>query len=127
MKGTWFLKRALLAVATLVLLNLLGGMFRLRWDLTEDRRFTLATPSLSAIEALDGPVVVDVLLAPLEDAEAAEDVVASLQQLGIRAASVTVEEGGSVSQELLFPWALVTYGNRTEKVPLLRNQLSALL
>ena len=159
MKGTWFLKRALLAVATLVLLNLLGGMFRLRWDLTEDRRFTLATPSLSAIEALDGPVAVDVLLAgelppefvrlqretqlileqfgarnpqlsfdfldPLEDAEAAEDVVASLQQLGIRAASVTVEEGGSVSQELLFPWALVTYGNRTEKVPLLRNQLGA--
>ncbi len=159
MKGAWFLKRFLLAAATLVLLNLLGGMFRYRWDLTEDRRFTLAPPSLEAVEALDGPVVVDVLLAgelppefvrlqretqlmleqfavrnpllsfefvdPLEDAATAEQVVSSLQQMGIRAASVTVEEGGSVSQELIFPWALVTYGNRTEKVPLLRNQLGA--
>ena len=48
-----------------------------------------------------------------------------LQRMGLRPASVTTEENNRVSQEIVFPWAMVNLGNRTEKVPLLRNQLGA--
>ena len=48
-----------------------------------------------------------------------------LQRMGLRPASVTTEENNRVSQEIVFPWAMVGYGNRTEKVALLRNQLGA--
>jgi len=48
-----------------------------------------------------------------------------LQRMGLRPASVTTEENNRVSQEIVFPWAMVTYGNRTEKVALLRNKLGA--
>ena len=43
----------------------------------------------------------------------------------MKAASVTTEEGGRVSQEVVFPWAVVNYKDRSEVVPLLRNQLGA--
>ncbi|MFZ9031101.1 MAG: gliding motility-associated ABC transporter substrate-binding protein GldG [Robiginitalea sp.] len=56
-----------------------------------------------------------------ENPEALEE----LQQLGLRPASVTTEENNRVSQEIVFPWAMVSYGNRAEKVALLRNQLGA--
>ncbi|WP_343486584.1 gliding motility-associated ABC transporter substrate-binding protein GldG [Allomuricauda sp. d1] len=65
------------------------------------------------------------LVYPLEDAELREQTIADLQQLGLKPASVTVEEGGKVSQELVFPWAMVTHNNKTVKVSLLKNKLGS--
>ncbi|SHJ36145.1 gliding motility-associated ABC transporter substrate-binding protein GldG [Pseudozobellia thermophila] len=62
---------------------------------------------------------------PLEDAGQTENVMAELQALGLRPAQVTVEENGKVSQEIVFPWALVNYDNKTVKVPLLKNKLGS--
>lgn len=159
MKKRPLLKPVILAVAGLFLVNLLSDFWYTRWDLTEDRRFTLAQPSLDATDIFDGPVVIDVLLEgdlpsefarlqrevrllleqfadrnphlrfdfidPMEGAENPEGVIRQLQELGLKPASVTTEEDGKVSQELVFPWAMVNYGQRTEKVALLRNQLGA--
>ncbi|MBO0323526.1 gliding motility-associated ABC transporter substrate-binding protein GldG [Muricauda sp. CAU 1633] len=65
------------------------------------------------------------LVNPLEDESQAQQTVAELQSLGLQPASVTVEENGRVSQELVFPWAMVNHGNRTVKVALLKNKIGS--
>ena len=62
---------------------------------------------------------------PLEDSGSAEQTMAELQGLGLTPAQITVEDNGSMSQEIVFPWALVNYDNKTVKVPLLKNKLGA--
>ncbi|MEY8020125.1 gliding motility-associated ABC transporter substrate-binding protein GldG [Muriicola sp. SD30] len=60
---------------------------------------------------------------PLADPALAEATIEQLQRIGLTPASVTTESEGKVSQELVFPWAMVTYRDRTVKVPLLKNKL----
>tara|TARA_R110002051_G_scaffold212509_2_gene277596 strand:+ start:246 stop:1910 length:1665 start_codon:yes stop_codon:yes gene_type:complete len=62
---------------------------------------------------------------PLEEEEGSENIIAELRQLGLTPANVTIEENGKVSQEIVFPWAMVNYNNTTVKVPLLKNKLGA--
>ncbi len=62
---------------------------------------------------------------PLEDGTQAENTISQLQQLGLTPANVTIEEEGRISQEVVFPWAMVNRGNETVKVPLLKNKLGA--
>ncbi|MDG1572758.1 gliding motility-associated ABC transporter substrate-binding protein GldG [Robiginitalea sp. M366] len=153
------LRPYLLAAGALVLVNLAAQWAYARWDLTEDGRFTLATPSVKALQRLDGPIVVDLLLDgdlppefarlqretvllleqfseshpqlhfefldPVTEAETTPGILDQLQAMGMKAASVTTEEGGRVSQEVVFPWAVVNHGDRSEVVPLLRNLLGA--
>jgi gliding-associated putative ABC transporter substrate-binding component GldG len=151
--------KGLLALAALVAVNAVSELAYTRWDLTEDRRFTLAPQSIRAAEALEGPVRVQILLDgalppefarlqqetrllleqfaqyrptlevtfadPMAAGADDEETLRALQSGGLRPASVTVEENNRVSQEVVFPWALVTFGERTEKVALLKNQLGA--
>ncbi|MEO1485850.1 MAG: gliding motility-associated ABC transporter substrate-binding protein GldG [Bacteroidota bacterium] len=65
------------------------------------------------------------LVDPLEDAEQSQQTIINLQNIGLTPAKVTVEEDGKVSQELVFPWAMVNYGERTVRVPLLKNKLGS--
>ncbi len=62
---------------------------------------------------------------PLEDAKETGTVIAELQGLGLTPVNSTVEENGKVSQEIIFPWAMVNHNNTTLKVPLLKNKLGA--
>ena len=62
---------------------------------------------------------------PLEDSDRPDATIAELQGLGLTPAQITVENEAKVSQELVFPWAMVNYGNKTVKVPLLKNKLGA--
>tara|TARA_R110002049_G_scaffold128141_7_gene285465 strand:- start:447 stop:2114 length:1668 start_codon:yes stop_codon:yes gene_type:complete len=62
---------------------------------------------------------------PLKDTSNAEAVMAELQQLGLTPANVTVEENGKMSQEFVFPWAMINYNNKTTKVALLKNKLGS--
>ena len=62
------------------------------------------------------------LVDPLADETQAEQTIAELQSLGLKPASVTIEENGKVSNELVFPWAMVNYKDLTVKVPLLKNK-----
>jgi len=62
---------------------------------------------------------------PLSDNTQAEATITELQSLGLTPANVTVEENGRVSQEIIFPWAMVNYNNKTIRVPLLKNKLGA--
>ncbi|MBL7473079.1 gliding motility-associated ABC transporter substrate-binding protein GldG [Robertkochia sediminum] len=60
---------------------------------------------------------------PREDNE--EETMANLQAMGLTPVSVTTGEGSKVSQELVFPWALVNNGARTVRVALMKNTLGA--
>ncbi|WP_297798068.1 gliding motility-associated ABC transporter substrate-binding protein GldG [uncultured Eudoraea sp.] len=62
---------------------------------------------------------------PLEGNTPTDAIIAELQRLGLTPANITVEENGRVSQEIVFPWAMVNYNNQTVKVPLLKNKLGA--
>ena len=62
---------------------------------------------------------------PLEEESEVEATIAQLQGLGLTPVNITVENTGKTTQELLFPWALVTHQERTVKVALLKNKLGA--
>ena len=62
---------------------------------------------------------------PLEGAPSLDAVMVDLQGLGLAPTHVTVEQQGKVSQEIIFPWAMVNYGQQTVRVPLLKNKLGA--
>ena len=147
------------AILALVVINVLGHYMYTRFDLTEDKRYTLSQPAISSVQDFENPVIIDVLLDgnlppefiklkgetqqlleefasenknikfnfinPLEEAEASENIIAELRKLGLTPANVTIEENGKVSQEIVFPWAMVNYNNTTIKVPLLKNKLGA--
>ncbi|MEM8848008.1 MAG: gliding motility-associated ABC transporter substrate-binding protein GldG [Bacteroidota bacterium] len=65
------------------------------------------------------------LVNPLENEAQSQQTILDLQRIGLKPANVTIEEGGKVSQELIFPWAMVNYNDQTVKVPLLKNKLGA--
>jgi len=143
----------------LVLINLIASLVYSRFDLTEDKRYTLADATVAVTTNFESPVIVDVLLEgdlpaefqklkaetrqlleafasvnsnikysfedPLEDPSLAESTLIQLQGLGLTPANVTTENEGKVSQEFVFPWAMVTYKDRTVKVALLKNKLGA--
>ncbi|QLE02682.1 gliding motility-associated ABC transporter substrate-binding protein GldG [Galbibacter sp. BG1] len=62
---------------------------------------------------------------PLDNDNPKQQNIRSLQELGLTPVSVTVEEGNSMSREVVFPWALVNMGEKTVKVSLLQNELGA--
>lgn len=65
------------------------------------------------------------LVDPLDGSQNQQQTLADLQQIGLTPANVTTQEDGKVSQEFVFPWAMVNAGNRTFKVPLLKNKLGS--
>jgi gliding-associated putative ABC transporter substrate-binding component GldG len=148
-----------LGVIGVLFINTISNYGYQRFDLTEDKRFTLSEPALETTSKFDSPVVVDILLDgnlpsefsrlqketillleqfqsenkniifnlvnPLEEPAAREETISNLQQLGLKPASVTIEEDGKTTQELVFPWAMVNHKNKTVKVPLLKNKLGS--
>ena len=152
-------RSAVLVIAGIILLNVLAGFIHVRFDLTEDERYTLSAEALHTVSEFNGPVIIDVLLQgdlpsefvkikqetarlleqfavenplikysfvdPLEEGSDREAVMAQLQSLGLTPANITIEDKGKVTQELLYPWAMVNYNNKTVRVPLLKNKLGA--
>ncbi len=49
-------------IVGLILLNILGNYFYQRFDLTQDKRFTLSEAAKDIVEKVDSPIVVDVFL-----------------------------------------------------------------
>jgi gliding-associated putative ABC transporter substrate-binding component GldG len=63
---------------------------------------------------------------PLGDDEGDKDkTMESFLERGLTPVSVTVNDKGQQTQEYVFPWAVATCGNRSVKVPLLKNMMGA--
>ena len=62
---------------------------------------------------------------PLEDEENPEAVMQSFMERGLTPINVTLDDKGKQTQEVVFPWAIVTYKNKSTKIPLLKNMMGA--
>jgi len=62
---------------------------------------------------------------PLEGVTSINKTIAELESLGLKGASITSEDNGKVSQEVVFPWAIVNYENKSVRVSLLKNKIGA--
>ena len=62
---------------------------------------------------------------PLEKEEAKDSIMQTFIQRGLMPVNVTVNDKGQQTQEVVFPWAIATCGNRSVKVPLLKNMMGA--
>ncbi|MDT7827387.1 gliding motility-associated ABC transporter substrate-binding protein GldG [Pricia sp. S334] len=87
----------------------------------------LRTETLQILEefASQNPNIKFTFVNPLENTADVNQTITELQGLGLTPAQVTVEDNSKVSQDIVFPWAMVNYGNNTVKVPLLKNTLGA--
>jgi len=146
-------KNIVYVIAGIILLNFLGNYFYKRFDLTQDKRFTLSEAAKKTIATVDVPIFIEVFLEGnfpsefkrlqsetkqlLEEFEAynhnikfkfvnpsdTEGEAEALFKFGAKPAQVEVKENGKVSTQQIFPWAIATYNGRPIKIPLLKNQL----
>lgn len=141
-------KPILILIGVLTLLNWLGNKFPVRWDLTADHRFTLSETSKELLSKIDENIIVKVYLKgefPLDFKRLQQATEQHLEELknqnkklhyqfinpngieekllkkGLQASRLTMEENGTISETLIFPWAVISYKNKTATVPLLLN------
>ena len=62
---------------------------------------------------------------PIEKEEERVEVMKNFYERGLMPLSITVEDKGKQSQEVVFPWAVATYGDKSTKVGLLKNLMGA--
>jgi ABC-2 type transport system permease protein len=152
----------LIGIMSVVVVNQLSARWFFRWDLTEEKRYTISAPTRELLGDLEEVVYVDVYLegdfpaafrrlqkavretldeykiyagANLQyrfvnpssagSEKARNEFYQSLAQKGIRPTNVFDQAGGRKTQSLLFPGALIRYGNAEAAVNLLKGNKSA--
>jgi gliding-associated putative ABC transporter substrate-binding component GldG len=142
------LLKILLLIFGLFLLNFLSSKLYTQFDLTKDKRYTLSTVTKNIVENLTEPLVINVYLEgqfPAEFKRLQLETKQHLEQLqnlndhisvrfinplgrekglvdqGLKPSRLSVQEGGKISEEIIFPWATVIYKNQLKTVSLLSN------
>lgn len=135
-----------IVVTLLVLLNFVGAKIYERFDLTQDLRYTLSNVSANLLTKFDETVQINVYLEGdfpsefkrlqietrqfLNELKAKNNAIhfrfinpddkrERLIKKGMFPSQLTVEENGKLSEAIIFPWAEVLYGKKTELVSLL--------
>ena len=130
------------------LLNFVASKIYKRFDLTEDSRYTLSEATKSIVNNIDEIIVVKVYLQGdfpaefkrlqietklhLEELRALNkniqfrfinpiDSAQELIEQGLEPSRLQVEENGKLSEILIFPWAEITYKDKTEYISLLKD------
>ncbi len=153
------LKQLGIVFLAIIVINLISNFFFNRFDLTQDKRYTLSETTLNIIESVDSPLYIEVYLEgnfppefkrlqnetkqlleeftaynsniifnfknPIEKEETRVEKMKEFYAKGMQPLSITVEDKGKQSQEVVFPWAQATYGDRFTKVALLKNLMGA--
>ena len=132
----------------LAFVNYVGSKVYLRFDLTEDRRYTLSDPAKKILQESDDIIQVKVYLKGnfpsdfkrlqletelfLKQLKSVNkkvhfrfidpsDIVDELMDDGLEPSRLQIEENGSYSEIFIFPWAVINYKDKTEKVHLLKD------
>ena len=132
----------------IILINYIGSIFYKRFDLTEDKRYTLSKTTTSIVADIDEIVSVKVYLEGDFPAEFKRlqietklhleelknlnkniqfrfinpiDITQELIEKGLEPSRLQVEENGVLSEIVLFPFAEINYKNKTEYVSLLKD------
>ncbi len=153
------LKPLLIIGILAIAISLFGDSVYTRFDITQDKRFTLSEATKNLVYDADAPVVIDVLLEgdfpsefrrlqtetkqlleefnslnsnikyiftnPLEEEELRGQTITELQRFGLTPMEVSVKESGKTEIETVVPWAILSYQNRSMKVPLIKNTIGA--
>ena len=153
------LKQLGIVFLVIIVINLISNFFFKRFDLTQDKRYTLSETTLNIIESVDSPLYIEVYLEgnfppefkrlqnetkqlleeftaynsniifnfknPIEKEETRVEKMKEFYAKGMQPLSITVEDKGKQSQEVVFPWAQATYGDKFTKVALLKNLMGA--
>ncbi|MCF6213084.1 MAG: gliding motility-associated ABC transporter substrate-binding protein GldG [Flavobacteriaceae bacterium] len=152
MKATLLYSLKFLAV--IILLNAVSFGHYYRFDLTQDKRYSLALITKSLINKLSKPLTISVYLEgdfPLEFKRLQTETQQLLQEFssldnaisfrfinplsqksigdnliknGLRPSKLTVQENGEISEKIIFPWAVIAYNGKKEKVNLLSETQS---
>lgn len=79
---------------------------------------------LDEFKAYNSNIIVQ-FVNPIEKEEERDQIIQSMMQNGMTPINVTLDDKGKQTQEVVFPWAVITYNNKSTKVPLLKNMMGA--
>ncbi|WP_430408655.1 gliding motility-associated ABC transporter substrate-binding protein GldG [Kordia sp.] len=147
--------KIILLIVVLIIVNAIASSVFTRFDLTQDKRYTLSEASKNTLKDVASPIVIDVFLKgdfpsdykrlateteqlleefsaynsnikykfidPIE--EGAEEFL--MNRVGIQPTYITEEATNKISRERVFPWAVATYGNKSVKIALYKNNLAS--
>lgn len=153
------LKQLLFTIVVLIAINYGSQYIFKRFDLTQDKRYTLSPTTLNIIKSVESPLVIKVYLEgnfpgefrklqdetkqlleefaaynsnvnfefinPIEKEEERVEIMKQFYEKGMQPLSITVDDKGKQSQEVVFPWAIASYGEKETKVALLKNLMGA--
>lgn len=132
----------------LVLLNYVASSFYKRFDLTEDKRYTLSNATTTIIENVEDDILIKVYLqgdfptefkrlqietkSLLEELKSINNnikfrfvdpstIVEELVASGLEPSNLQIQEDGRISELVIFPWAVINYKDKFEKVSLLKD------
>jgi gliding-associated putative ABC transporter substrate-binding component GldG len=71
------------------------------------------------------PNIIFQFVNPLEKEEERQQIMQTFYERGLTPISVTVDDKGKQSQEVVYPWAIATYNDKSTKIPLLKNVMGA--
>lgn len=138
-------RNVIFVLVSLILLNVLAHLFLVRWDLTDDKRYSISAPTKALLSSLTHPLEVTLLLNGdlnsgfIRLKKATTEMV---EELGIYAGegiewcTIQAEDlkkleptviherthKGQTLQTTVYPYAIVKYGEKRVVVPLLKNQ-----
>ena len=135
----------ILVLLVLVILNLSVQHVVCRWDMTDDKRYSISQPTRQLLHNLEHPLEVSILLDGELNAgflrlkrattEMVEELgvyagkgvqIIPVQQHDVSTLEPTViherTHKGQTAQTTVYPYALVKYGSQTKVIPLLKNQ-----
>ncbi|MEO9572052.1 MAG: gliding motility-associated ABC transporter substrate-binding protein GldG [Polaribacter sp.] len=136
----------------LIVLNIINQSFYTRFDLTADKRYTLSETTKNIVSKVERNLLISVYLEgdfPSEfkrlqvetrqyleelatensnikiNFESPDNQREDLIKRGMLPSQLTVEEEGKLSEAIIFPWAEISYGNKSTIVSLLPNAIVA--
>ena len=91
----------------------------------EFKRLQTETSQLLEELKAQNPNIIFQFVDPLQNPDEREAVMQSFIERGLTPVNITLDDKGKQTQEVVFPWAIATYGDKSIKVPLLKNMMGA--
>ena len=89
------------------------------------KRLQIETRQLLEEFTAYNPNIIFQFVNPIEKEEERVAVMKQFYERGLQPLSVTVDDKGKQTQEVVFPWAVASYGDKSSKVGLLKNLMGA--
>ena len=132
----------------LIALNFISNKVYKRFDLTQDKRYTLSQPAIDILDKIEEPIILKVYLEgdfptefkrlQIETRQLLEELKSENKNIrfrfinpldtskeliarGLEPSQLSVQENGKVSEIVIFPWATVQTGKKIENVSLLKD------